>query len=906
VLRHLYSSRLAGDLSTTSSSSALAALSESSNSAAAAAAITASAADNLLLLHQVGRAALLYAKNGVVSQAGGQSLGDLGPGYLSLHSTQTGLVVKWLPNSVMLGGGSGGTPPPSPSSVAEGASPLSADAGIDDSISSPSDVESSLLSNRSAVATRRQDSADGQSGNWEAAFLIRVEEMVYIHCHGDGGGGSLVFVARDGTQQPPLHFPPGGSSGSSCDNLLQFLTSLETGLAPNAWLDPPLWTQCGRRGRPDGQSESSRKSLFGDSFLAGLLASATSRGLAAAVGSSASRSASAAHSGDENGDDAADYVFRIVLRGGGFSFESAADSNLGLQLAWQREEGARRDSRASATESPAPQPEQRQASIQQLCSSMRRQILSRAFNGWLSQMRHARTVRRYLAGLLDGRLGVGRSDDFPAGLTAEIWERAVPEEIYRAIYWGGCRPEMRKKVWPLMLGFHPWDSTETERRSLDQAAQARFENLLSEWGPVDVIVRENDKEQVINARDILRKKLEAVEAAAAASAKSKVKKQQQNLRPQNRRLPDPPPPPPPPSSYEESPVAVSAVTDDPENQLGADAAGNCSLLSTSRESLASPASPASNGGVYSAELIKTVTENWHRIDKDVTRCDRHITFFSDDEHLEKLRNIMCCYVWENLQVGYIQGFCDLLAPLLIVLEDEGLTLACFEKLMLRMVANFPTDEVELRETTMSAAAPEAAAVEAEAAGRAEANGPDSSRKRQHRSLMNQQLANLSAALQVMDPQLHEHIVRKGEQERTGIGPQQQQQQQQLQQLHMHFCFCFRWLLLDFKREICYNDVFLVWETIWAAVHLESSHFSIFVAVALLQEYRSFIMENDMNLADVTMFYIDMAERHNASNLLQRARDLLDQLIQMYFDRVSTGEVLAQRGFISPADKEAGG
>uniref|UniRef100_A0A1I8JCW5 Rab-GAP TBC domain-containing protein n=1 Tax=Macrostomum lignano TaxID=282301 RepID=A0A1I8JCW5_9PLAT len=285
-----------------------------------------------------------------------------------------------------------------------------------------------------------------------------------------------------------------------------------------------------------------------------------------------------------------------------------------------------------------------------------------------------------------------------------------------------------------------------------------------------------------------------------------------------------------------------------------------------------------------AELIKTVTENWHRIDKDVTRCDRHITFFSDDEHLEKLRNIMCCYVWENLQVGYIQGFCDLLAPLLIVLEDEGLTLACFEKLMLRMVANFPTDEVELRETTMSAAAPEAAAVEAEAAGRVEANGPDSSRKRQHRSLMNQQLANLSAALQVMDPQLHEHIVRKGEQEQTGIGPQQQQQQQ----------------------TICYNDVFLVWETIWAAAHLESSHFSIFVAVALLQEYRSFIMENDMNLADVTMFYIDMAERHNASNLLQRARDLLDQLIQMYFDRVSTGEVLAQRGFISPADKEAGG
>uniref|UniRef100_A0A1I8ILR7 Rab-GAP TBC domain-containing protein n=1 Tax=Macrostomum lignano TaxID=282301 RepID=A0A1I8ILR7_9PLAT len=356
--------------------------------------------------------------------------------------------------------------------------------------------------------------------------------------------------------------------------------------------------------------------------------------------------------------------------------------------------------------------------------------------------------------------------------------------------------------------FHPWDlPPKPSDASLDQAAQAPLRESAFRMGPpLMSSLPRNDKEQVINGqRYSLRKKLEAVEAAAAASAKSKVKKQQQNLRPQNRRLSGP-----------------AAATPRRRHHPG-----NCSLLSTSRESLASPASPASNGGVYSAELIKTVTENWHRIDKDVTRCDRHITFFSDDEHLEKLRNIMCCYVWENLQVGYIQGFCDLLAPLLIVLEDEGLTLACFEKLMLRMVANFPTDEVELRETTMSAAAPEAAAVEAEAAGRAEANGPDSSRKRQHRSLMNQQLANLSAALQ-----------------------------------------------------ICYNDVFLVWETIWAAAHLESSHFSIFVAVALLQEYRSFIMENDMNLADVTMFYIDMAERHNASNLLQRARDLLDQLIQM--------------------------
>ena len=39
-----------------------------------------------------------------------------------------------------------------------------------------------------------------------------------------------------------------------------------------------------------------------------------------------------------------------------------------------------------------------------------------------------------------------------------------------------------------------------------------------------------------------------------------------------------------------------------------------------------------------------------RIDKDVQRCDRNYWYFTL-QNLEKLRNVMCSYVWENLEIG---------------------------------------------------------------------------------------------------------------------------------------------------------------------------------------------------------------------------------------------------------------
>lgn len=103
---------------------------------------------------------------------------------------------------------------------------------------------------------------------WDYAMTIRLQEIVYLHCHQQGGsistldwfsnkcpsliinnwcsvppavdsGGTVVLVSQDGIQRPPFRFPRGG-------HLLQFLSCLENGLLPRGQLDPPLWSQRGK------------------------------------------------------------------------------------------------------------------------------------------------------------------------------------------------------------------------------------------------------------------------------------------------------------------------------------------------------------------------------------------------------------------------------------------------------------------------------------------------------------------------------------------------------------------------------------------------------------------------------------------------------------------------------------
>ncbi|XP_068167465.1 small G protein signaling modulator 1 isoform X2 [Antennarius striatus] len=220
----------------------------------------------------------------------------------------------------------------------------------------------------------------------------------------------------------------------------------------------------------------------------------------------------------------------------------------------------------------------------------------------------------------------------------------------------------------------------------------------------------------------------------------------------------------------------------------------------------------STGSGFSQELLDSYTLNLHRIEKDVQRCDRNYCYFTP-ANLEKLRNIMCSYIWRHLDIGYVQGMCDLLAPLLVVLDDEAMAFSCFTELMKRMNQNFP-----------------------------------------HGGAMDTHFANMRSLIQILDSELFELMHQNGD--------------------YTHFYFCYRWFLLDFKRELVYDDVFAVWETIWAAKCVSSSHFVLFIALALVEIYRDIILENNMDFTDIIKFFNEMAEHHNIKQILSQARDLV--------------------------------
>lgn len=62
------------------------------------------------------------------------------------------------------------------------------------------------------------------------------------------------------------------------------------------------------------------------------------------------------------------------------------------------------------------------------------------------------------------------------------------------VYYGGCSHEVRKEVWPYLLGHYHFNSSAEERAEHDNSIRQQYERTMSEWLAIEAIVRQRDKE----------------------------------------------------------------------------------------------------------------------------------------------------------------------------------------------------------------------------------------------------------------------------------------------------------------------------------------------------------------------------------------------------------------------------
>ncbi|KAI5320634.1 PREDICTED: TBC1 domain family member [Prunus dulcis] len=55
------------------------------------------------------------------------------------------------------------------------------------------------------------------------------------------------------------------------------------------------------------------------------------------------------------------------------------------------------------------------------------------------------------------------------------------EALRKRIFYGGVEHELRKEVWPFLLGYHAYDSTEAEREYLRAFKKSEFETIKKQW-----------------------------------------------------------------------------------------------------------------------------------------------------------------------------------------------------------------------------------------------------------------------------------------------------------------------------------------------------------------------------------------------------------------------------------------
>ncbi|KAI0241977.1 TBC1 domain family member 16 [Lamellibrachia satsuma] len=204
------------------------------------------------------------------------------------------------------------------------------------------------------------------------------------------------------------------------------------------------------------------------------------------------------------------------------------------------------------------------------------------------------------------------------------------------------------------------------------------------------------------------------------------------------------------------------------------------------------------------------------IEKDVVRTDRSHPYFKGDDNpnIDVLKNILLNYAMAHPHYGYTQGMSDLLAPVLIEVQNEVDAYWCFVGLMQKTI--FVTSPKDID--------------------------------------MDKQLMYLRELLRLMLLRFYQHL--------------------QNVQDGMELLFCHRWILLCFKREFPEADTLRMWEACWA--HYQTDYFHLFIAVALISVYGEDVVQQDLPADETLLHFSSLAMHMNVHVILKKARGLLHQ------------------------------
>mmetsp|Transcript_36365 Transcript_36365/g.145345 ORF Transcript_36365/g.145345 Transcript_36365/m.145345 type:complete len:246 (-) Transcript_36365:905-1642(-) len=205
-----------------------------------------------------------------------------------------------------------------------------------------------------------------------------------------------------------------------------------------------------------------------------------------------------------------------------------------------------------------------------------------------------------------------------------------------------------------------------------------------------------------------------------------------------------------------------------------------------------------------------------RILKDVPRTDREVSIYADDASpaLEALRNILTTYAAYDRKTGYCQGMSDILAPIVFVYghEKEALSFWTFATLMKKLERNFRVDQ----------------------------------------SGIHAQLEELRLLTEQSDPELAEYF--------RSHDP--------------NYYSCFRWILVQLKRELPFQDVLRLWEVLWLE-HL-GDNFQIYIVVGLLRLHRRNLLRLG-GFDDLVRYINEMSMRIDIDGAIEDAIKLFNRV-----------------------------